>query len=84
MEVVTEIKEPITVGVIFSSSRIKPVWFVWKQFRYDIKQVTFSWRSREGSAPIYHFAVTDGANLYEISFNTKTAEWMLNRIECEG
>jgi len=81
---VNEIKEPIKVGVIFTSSRIKPVWFVWKNTRYDIKQVIFSWRSREGNAPIHHFSVTDDANVYELCFNTKTSEWLLNRIECEG
>lgn len=81
---INEIKEPIKVGAIFSSNRIKPVWFVWKKNRYDIERVTFSWRSREGSAPIHHFSVTDGANLYELCFNTKTSEWILNRIECEG
>ena len=81
---VTEIKEPIKVGVVFTSRKIKPVWFVWNNFRYDITHVTFSWRSREGSAPLYHFSVTDGSNLFEICFNTKTAEWMLDRIECEG
>ena len=81
---VNRIGEPVKVGVVFASSRIRPVWFVWKNYRYDIKQVTFSWRSRQGSAPIYHFAVTDEANLYELSFNTKTAEWMLDSIECEG
>jgi hypothetical protein len=56
---------------------------MWKSSRYTVKQVTFSWRSREGSAPIYHFAVTDGANLFELSFHTKTAEWLLESIECE-
>jgi hypothetical protein len=81
---VNTIREPIKVGVIFSANSIKPVWFMWKSSRYTVKQVTFAWRSREGSATIYHFAVTDGANLFELSFHTKTAEWILESIECEG
>ena len=81
---INEIREQVKVGVVFTDSRIRPVWFVWNNYRYDVKEVTFSWRSRQGSAPIYHFAVTEGANLFELSFNTKTAEWFLDKIECEG
>jgi hypothetical protein len=76
---ITEIKEKIKAGVVFEGTAVRPKWFLWKNRRYDIKEVNFHWKSAEGSASILHFSVTDGSNSYELSFNQKTLEWMLEK-----
>ena len=69
----------ITVGAIFGGrKKIKPVWFIWQEREYHIKDITYCWNSREGSLLTYLFSVTDTAdNLYELSFHTDTATWHL-------
>lgn len=81
---ITNIDEPIKVGAVFGSEKkIKPVWFTWNRTRYNIKSVTYSWVSKEGSAAIYNFSVTDGKTLYEICYNTETLSWKLLAVETE-
>ncbi len=85
---ITEIDEPIKVGVVFGANciggkKIKPVWFIWKERQYHIKEVTYTWTNREGSTSVHYFSVTDGQNLYEIAYNTEAMVWMLMAVEME-
>jgi hypothetical protein len=81
---ITSIDESIKVGAIFGNGRkIKPVWFLWNRRRYPIREVTYSWVSREGRATIYNFSVTDGSSLYEICYNAETLSWKLLAVETE-
>jgi len=77
------IDEPILVGAIFSSGKIAPRFFVWKRRRYKIVKVTYSWRSKIGSVPIFHFAVTSCGSVYEISYNLENSNWRLEKIYVE-
>ena len=75
-----ENSKTIKVGVVFKGSEILPKWFVWEGRKYEIKEVNYNWKDRQGSEEILCFSVTDGANNYEISFNTKRTVWKLNKI----
>jgi hypothetical protein len=76
-----EINELISVGAVFSRGRIKPVWFVWKGKQVLIRESTYTWRTRSGSAGILHFSVTDGQGLYEICYNAESFIWRLTKAE---
>ena len=76
----TIIEEPISVGVVFSSGRINPKFFMWKEKRYSVEKITFLWNSMEGSAQIFHFAVTSTGTVYELSYNLTTSCWKLDKI----
>jgi len=76
-----EIDEPITVGVVFSRSTVKPVWFLRLGRQIRIREVAYTWKTREGSAGILHFSVSDGQGLYEICYNTMTLGWRLLKAE---
>jgi hypothetical protein len=76
-----EINEPISVGAVFSRGSIKPVWFVWKGRQVPIQEVTFTWRTRAGSAGILHFSVMAGQGLYEICYNVESFNWRLTKAE---
>jgi hypothetical protein len=81
---ITSINEPIRVGAIFGNGKkIKPVWFVWNKRRHPVKEITYSWKSKEGRATIYSFSVTDGNSLYEIAYNAETLSWKLRAVETE-
>jgi len=79
-----EIGENIVVGAIFKSSSIVPRWFIWNRKKYTVKKTTYIWKNNNGEEKIYNFDVTDGANVFELSYNAKTANWVLNKVYVEG
>ena len=78
------IDQPIKAGVVFNRGAIKPAWFIWSGRRYDVREVTQRWQTTEGRAMILHLGVTDGANLFELTFNQETLTWRLASIEAAG
>lgn len=78
----TDINESIKVAAVFSRGEIRPVWFAWKGRQIRVSETTFTWKTREGSAAILHFSVTDGQGLYEICYNAETMGWRLLNSEC--
>ncbi|HNW92081.1 MAG TPA: hypothetical protein PKM88_04130 [bacterium] len=75
----TVIGEPVKVGAVFAGPAVRPRWFDHRARRHDIAAITYQWRSRNGAAVLLHFAVSDGANLYELSFNQQSLEWRLEK-----
>ena len=74
-------EEILKVGAVFGTDKkMKPVWFMWNRRRYEIKEITYSWMSREGRNALYHFSVTDGNALYELCYNSESLNWMLTGI----
>ncbi len=79
------IGERISVVVSFGGKdKLKPINFRWSQKIIPVKDVTYSWMEMEGSSRVYHFSVTDGATLYELSFNTASIIWILEKVEAEA
>jgi hypothetical protein len=76
----TLIDESIRVGAAFENRRVLPVWFVWRNRRYKVERVCFTWHSNQGNSKIYHYSVTDGINTYELRFNSNTLEWSLGGV----
>ncbi len=73
-----------TINVIASFGmpyKIRPVRFRWNGKLFDVKEITYSWQTREGQTKIYHFSITDGKTLYELSFNTTSLLWSIEKIE---
>ena len=75
-----EINEKIKVGAVFENQLVKPRWFIWQNKKYQVKEITFTWKGKEGEAALLHFSVTDGANLYELCLNQKTLGWVLIKV----
>ena len=79
---VNKIKEQIVVAVVFNRTPlIKPVWFLWRGRRYSIDKITYRWIDKEGCETLYHFAVSDGANIYELCYNSMRLTWQLIAVE---
>ena len=80
---VEKIEESIRVCAAFDSGKMIPVWFRWKNRYYKVKNITKTWMSTGAEGRVRHFAVYDGANLYELCFNIRSLEWILGRISSE-
>lgn len=78
---VTEINEKIKVMAVFEDAKLKPARFRWKGELYDVKDVTFEWLTKEGEEDIMHFNVTDGVNLFELSYNKNSLKWDLCNVD---
>jgi hypothetical protein len=79
---VTEINEPIAVIAGFKAGKIIPLQIRWQGRNIKIKQVTGSWKVKDGSDCIYYLAcVGENDVYYEISFSTKTLVWHLEKLE---
>jgi hypothetical protein len=76
-----EINESIKVAAVFSRGEVRPAWFAWKGRQIRVSETTFTWKTREGSAVILHFSVTDGQGLYEICYNAESFGWRLMNAE---
>lgn len=82
----TEVNEPIKVGAIFGDNKkkIKPVWFIWGNRKYNVREITYIWTEKAEKTSMHHFTVTDGTNLFAISYNTDTLVWTLRSAETDG
>ena len=77
-----DIGENINVIASFGMPyKIKPLKFKWSGRLFEVKEITYLWKSREGRAEIYHFSVSDGKALYELTFDTGSLIWRLVRLE---
>ncbi len=79
---VTNICEPIDVAAVFRGGCVTPLHFRWNSRTHTVSHATGLWRARAGEVTIVHVAVvgTDGT-YYEISFDTKTLVWRLEKLE---
>ncbi|MFO0751781.1 MAG: hypothetical protein U0411_00465 [Thermodesulfovibrionales bacterium] len=76
------IGENISVIASFSMPfRIKPVRFRWTGRLFEVQEITYTWKTREGQTEVYHFSVTDGKALYELTFDTRSLLWVLESLE---
>ncbi len=61
--------------------RIRPVKFRWSGRLFEVKEVTYTWKARDGQREIYHFSVSDGQALYELTFDTGSLRWTVENLE---
>lgn len=77
-----DIGEPISVIVSFGLPyKIRPMKFKWNRKLFEVKEITYTWETREGQTRCYHFSVSDGKTLYELSFDTTSLLWRLEKLE---
>ena len=61
----------------FPHDKLRPVMFIWRNREYRVQDVTYVWRETQGQAEVYHFTVSDGANVFELSYNAKALDWTI-------
>lgn len=75
------LNEKIKVGAVFRNGTVFPKWFQNKNRKVRVKEITYTWKKRDGDNTFLHFSVTDGATLYELSFQPDTLSWNLEASE---
>jgi hypothetical protein len=74
--------ERISVTASFGFAyKIKPVRFSWSGRFFKVKEITYTWKTKEGQSDIYHFSLTDGRALYELTFDADSLIWRLENLE---
>jgi hypothetical protein len=77
-----DIGETISVVASFGLPyKIKPLRFNWSGKLFEVTNITYSWQTKEGQTRIYHFSISDGKTLYELSFDTFSLLWKLEKAE---
>lgn len=61
----------------FPHDRLRPFMFIWRNREYHVQDITYVWREIQGQAEVYHFVVSDGANVFELSYNAKALDWTI-------
>jgi len=85
------VNETVKVYALYASpsrpsaphERLRPVMFIWRNREYRVQDVTYVWRENRGDSEMYHYAVSDGANVYELCYETRTFNWTLSSVSCE-
>jgi hypothetical protein len=76
------VKGDLRVGVIHGpGGRMTPVWFDLQRRKHVIRDITNSWRARQGEAVLVYFHVIDGGALYELVYHLAEARWTVEQIE---
>jgi hypothetical protein len=73
-----------TISVIASFGlpyKIRPLKFKWSGKLFEVKDITYIWQTKEGQTKFYHFSVSDGKTLYELSFDTTSLLWRIEKLE---
>jgi hypothetical protein len=73
-----------TISVIASFGlpyKIRPLKFKWSGKLFEVKDITYIWQTKEGQTKFYHFSVSDGKTLYELSFYTTSLLWRIEKLE---
>jgi hypothetical protein len=74
--------EQISVVASFGGGHaFRPVKFRWAGRVVEVKDVTYRWTGWHGDSKVYHFSVTDGTTLFELSFNSASVLWTLENVE---
>ena len=75
------LREDISVVASFGRPyKVQPVRFRWNGRLLEVREVTYKWTTMEGRAVVHHFAVSDGDNAYELSFNSQTLLWRVEGV----
>ena len=72
-----------TIGVMASfgpAYGMRPVRFKWSGRVFEVREVTYSWSTRDGASTVHHFSVSDGKDIYEITFNASSLVWSLEAV----
>ena len=78
----TDIGERISVVASFGMPhRIRPLRFRWSGRMFEVRDVTYTWQTKEGQKTIHHFSVSDGRTLYALSFDTQHLVWKMDSLE---
>jgi hypothetical protein len=86
-----KVNENVKVYAVYDNSgkrtvheRLQPIAFQWRNRQYRVQDITYVWRENRGESDIFHYAVSDGDNVYELDYDSDSFNWTLSKVACEG
>jgi hypothetical protein len=73
--------ETVKVGAVFKRGEVVPRWFWYRGRKIAVREITYTWKEQQGAAVFLHFSVSDGLNLYELSFQPARLVWNIEAVE---
>lgn len=71
-------RKGVRIAVLFEpGKKAQPVWFELNRRQHRITESTYHWQDRVGDRQLLHYAVTDGAALYELVFDPADQSWTI-------
>jgi hypothetical protein len=61
----------------FPHDKLRPVMFIWRNQEYRVQDITYVWRENRGESEVYHYTVSDGANVFELCYHARSFDWTL-------
>jgi hypothetical protein len=80
----TDVNEVVEVAVVFRKNKAVPVVLKWNGRSYKIENINLIHQEYEGETLVHCFSVSDNANSFKLSFNTKSLQWVLEQVYSEG
>ena len=76
------INEQVSVLVVFGkdSHKVRPFRIKWGDRTFEITEVGYQYKYKEGTSIIHVFSATDGTNFFELKYDSEDLKWMLGRI----
>ena len=81
---ISSVNERVKVLALFDEEGVKPLRFQWRGMTYPVRQITLRWKERKGGGPAYRFAVSDGANAFQLTYNSECLNWRLEAADLSG
>jgi len=82
---IEEIHERVEVIALFRNGSLLPLKFRWKGREYRVLRMNCTWNTDEGETRFHHFAVmSDGPDVYELTYNRSTYEWKIENVSLIG
>lgn len=77
------IHESIKVAGVFKQTKFTPVWFEWRQQRFNIKEVTLVSNIKQGAIRKLIYSVVAEGNLYRLDYDLLSQTWNLASVWVE-
>lgn len=75
-----EIGEQIQVAMLFRDDEVRPSAFLWNGHRYEVERILLLHKTRLGNVLRWHFSVAVAGGNAELSFDTASLAWHLEKI----
>ncbi len=71
-------------AAFYKSGEIKPCIIRLKGHTFRIKKINHIWREKNGNGILTYFSLTDGINVFVVSFDHNNATWLLENVYMDG
>jgi hypothetical protein len=80
-KMISSVNDRVKVLALFDEKGLQPLRFQWRHVTYAVKDITFRWKERREGATIHRFSVSDGSNVFQLTYNSDHLTWKLEAVD---